>query len=308
MDICIAGATGFVGEELVEQLLATNHNLTVLGRSKKKIQEKFGNRVCYLDWETIGIEGADILAAYDTIINLSGANIASERWSEARKEIITQSRTQTTRILTLACARLHDMGKSPTLLNASAIGIYPAYEQLQTAPSIEGDAIQEPTLFLQQVALAWEAACKPAADAGCRVVNMRFAVVLDKSGGMLMHLLKPYAFGLGAKLGSGQQPFPWISRNDLCRAIQFIMHNPSINGAINLVAPERVTQEQFSRALAKNLKRPHFLRLPAGLLKKVFAEMANELLLTGADVSCQKLLESGFQFEDDTLGTFFSSS
>lgn len=305
MKLMIAGGTGFVGQALVKRLQHTGHEITIIGRNEKLIQTRFNKTVNALTWEQLKKDGNTLLSDFEAIINLSGANIAGKRWSPAYQEEIFSSRIESTYLLAELCAKLQTGGEAPALLNASAVGIYPAYNQLQSQPDTEEKAVREPHTYLQRVATAWESACEPAVAASCRVIKMRFAPVLDLQGGLLAKMLPVYRFGLGATLGNGKQPFPWISLHDLCRAIEWLITHKEISGAINLVAPERLDQKAFSHTLAKRLKRPHVMRVPASVLRLALGDLANELLLTGADVSCDRLQKSGFQFEHPTLQDFF---
>lgn len=151
--------------------------------------------------------------------------------------------------------------------------------------------------FLAKVGRQWEMATFSARDAGVRVVNMRFGVVLGNNGGVLSKLKLPYSLGLGGRLGSGQQPFPWIALPDLLNAIDFIFANKQLQGAINFVAPQSITQQQFSQALATAMHRPALLSTPTFLIKILLGEMGETLLLNGQHVEPRVLLAAGFKFE-----------
>lgn len=306
MKVIIAGGTGFIGQALTKHLLQAGHEITVLGRHKEYIQNCLHHSVAAMSFAELKDQGKKALINCDAVINLSGANIAGKRWSDNYKKTIFSSRIETSHLLASLCAQRKADGYAPALLNASAVGIYRAYDTLQAQPDNESAAAQEPQTFLQRVAIAWESACEPAVAAGCRVVKMRFAPVLDNHGGLLAKMLLPYRLGLGAQLGSGEQPFPWIGLTDICQAIDWLLVHPDITGAINCVAPERVNQRTFSQALAKSLHRPHLMHIPARMLHLIFGEMADELLLTGADINCDKLLASGFAFQQPKLADFFS--
>jgi len=304
MKICIAGGTGFIGQALTRHLLQTGHKITIIGRDKQRIQKIFDPSIQALSWQELESQGKQALMDTDVIVNLSGASIADKRWSASYKETIFSSRITATQLLASLCAELQTTSQSPALLNASAVGVYPAYNQLQDQSDNEEQAIREPKSFLQRVAVGWESACEPAVAANCRVVKMRFAPVLSKTGGLLAKMLLPYRLGLGATSGNGLQPFPWISLTDICQVIDWLINHPEISGAVTCVSPERINQKTFSHALAQSLHRPHFMRIPGSLLRLGLGEMADELLLTGADVNCNKLLESSFQFQHPTIKDF----
>src|SRR6185312_1821121 len=293
----IAGATGFIGQQLTKRWLAAGHQIVAIGRSRAKIKQCFGAQVQALEWQELNTE---IIQNAQVVVNLAGANIGAGRWTTKRRQQILDSRVNTTRQLAELCARLG--AQSPALFNASAVGVY----GLQTSMA-EGlpPALDETTTidfqqapdFLAKVGRAWELAALPAKNAGARVVWMRFGVVLAKHGGVLPRLALPVRFFLGGPMGSGQQPFSWISLVDLLNAIDFLLDHSEINGAVNLVAPGCVTQKQFIQALAKVLHRPSFFPLPAIVLKLLFGQMAEELLLKGQRVYPKRLLELGFQFK-----------
>lgn len=300
----IAGATGFIGQQLVKKWLTAGHEVIAIGRSYAKIRHCFGTQVQPIEWHELNqhiIENAQV------IVNLAGANIGAGRWTANRRQQILDSRVNTTRQLAELCARLG--AQSPPLFNASAVGVY----GLQTSvvdglpPAIDETVaidFQKAPDFLAKVGRAWESAAMPAKNAGVRVVWMRFGVVLAKHGGVLPRLTLPVRYFLGGPIGSGQQPFSWISLEDLLAAIDFLLDKSEIDGAVNLVAPSCVTQKQFVQVLAKILHRPSFFPLPAAILKLFFGQMAEELLLKGQHVYPKRLLELGFQFQYPTISQF----
>ncbi len=300
----IAGATGFIGQHLVKRWLAAGHEIIVIGRSREKINKLFGTTVKAVTWEELAANGQPIIAGAQAIINLAGENIGAKLWSEQRKQEILLSRTQATATLAELCASLG--AQSPGLLNASAIGVYglqpaidkqlpPAYDESTTI-----DFTQTPD-FLAQVGRAWELAALPAKTAGVRVIWMRFGVVLAKEGGVLPQLSLPTKLFVGGPIGSGLQAFSWITLNDLCAAIDFLLDNPHISGAINLVAPGCVTQKQLAKALGRIFYRPSFIKTPAFVFKFMFGQMAEELLLSGQNVYPKRLLELGFKFQSPDI-------
>jgi uncharacterized protein (TIGR01777 family) len=294
MKIMIAGGTGFIGQALVKHFLQQQADITVVGRNIAKIDRLFANSVRSLSWQQLTVYA---VRNVDVIINLSGAGIGDKRWTPARKQEILISRIIPTQTLSRLCAQLKE--QSPILLNASAVGVYGLQPTLsytlppalsETTP-IDFDKLPD---FLAAVGRKWELATHPARDAGVRVVNMRFGVVLGQ-GGVLAKLKLPFLFGFGGVIGTGQQAFSWISLFDLIRAIDFLITQNDIKGAVNLTSPHCVTQKQFAETLARTLHRPSFMLTPACLLTLLFGEMA-QALLKGQHVSPYLLQKAGFQF------------
>ena len=299
MKILIAGGTGFIGKHLISALLKEENELFVLGRNKEKINRLFNNKVNSLNWSELNNYGPD---NFDAVINLTGHNIGASRWTKTAKQLIKNSRLQTTQQLAVWCSQTEN---PPHLYNASAIGIYGLQPTSAEVPKslTENTPIQwnQPTDFLSEIGQQWEQAAKSALDANVPVTFMRFAVVLKHNEGALKKIMPAFKFGLGGKLGSGQQAFCWVYIEDLINAILFLLKHPEITGAVNICAPECVTQKQFAQTLGKVLHRPALLTTPAWLLKILFGQMAEELLLSGQCVYPEKLLASGFEFTYPTL-------
>jgi uncharacterized protein (TIGR01777 family) len=306
MRIIIAGGTGFIGQALVEHFLNRDHQLVILGRNKQKITNLYQgrlHRISALTWDEFRQKPSQILSTSDLVINLAGENIGQKRWSTKRKRKIFDSRIQTTTLLAESCAEL---GKdSPALFSASALSVYGPQTPLVSSlppPFRENELVdfEKFTNFLTQIARSWEKVTHIAQAKNVRVVNLRFAVVLDKKG-LIAKLIPAFKLGLGGPIGSGHQPFPFISLADLIRAIDFLINNPKIHGPVNFVAPECITQSQFAKNLAKALHRPVIFKTPSFLLKSVFGEMGEELLLNGQCAYPEVLLSNGFQFDYPTL-------
>lgn len=305
MKIIIAGGTGFIGQALVKHYLDANTRCVVIGRSRDKIKKIFSSAVTAVSRDQLHEQGLQEIKTADLVINLAGENIGEKRWTAARKQEILNSRIIPTHRIAALCATL---GKnSPPLFNASAIGVYGLQ---QSAPTGLPTALDEQTVldfnnppdFLAEVARAWEMATGPAKSAGVRVVNMRFGVVLGKNGGALKQLKMPFSLFVGGPIGSGKQPFSWIAMTDLVRAIDFVFAQSDISGPVNMVAPQTVTQQQLAQELGKVLHRPSIMPTPAAILKIIFGQMADELLLRGQHVYPSLLLQRGFQFTYPTLG------
>ncbi len=236
-------------------------------------------------------EGLEDLTA---AIHLSGANLAAHRWTPEYKKEIGESRIGSTRALATSLARLSHPPKM--LLVASAVGIYGnrGNELLdETSPLGAG--------FIADVCQEWEAAAKPAADAGIRVVHLRFGVVLAAGQGVLGRLVPLFRMGLGGRLGNGRQYMSWISLPDALAAVFFVLESPSLTGPVNFTAPNPVTNAQFTTALATQLHRPAFLSVPGFALRLALGDMAGETLLSGARAYPAKLAAAGFQFSHASL-------
>ncbi len=292
----IAGATGLIGAQLVKRWLAQGHAITVIGRDQEKIHRVLGDRVRAMTWDRLTPE---LFRDAQVVVNLAGAGIAEQRWSPARKQEILNSRINTTQQLVLLITELGD--KFPILFNASAVGIYGLQPQTTSGlpPSLDEntpiDWDKTPD-FLSSVAREWEKATHVAKERGVRVVNLRFGVVLAKEGGALPKIAMPFNFFVGGKIGTGQQPFSWVAVDDVLRAIDFLLAKSQVSGPVNIVAPQCVTQYELAKAIAKNTHQPYLLPMPAFILKLMFGEMAQELLLEGQHVYPKHLLDAGFQF------------
>jgi uncharacterized protein (TIGR01777 family) len=295
MKIVVCGATGFVGRHLVPALLDDQHQVLVVGRDTNKAQNIFKKTVNYLNWDQLDQASPD---EFDAIINLSGENIAEHRWTPNLKKRIKQSRVNSTKKIISWC--LKSKNKKPHIYNASAIGIYGLQTSQKNLPEqlTESSDISfgNPSDFLSDVGQAWEGAANPAIADGFPVTFMRFAVVLKRNEGILKKLETPFYFGLGCILGNGDQAFTWIDIDDLIRVILFLLHHPEITGAVNLCSPQCVSQRDFARTLANIMHRPLFLKMPKTLIKILFGEMGEALLLGGQHVYPKRLKELGFEF------------
>jgi len=284
--ICVFGATGLLGTALIASRHRQGQTVTAFSRTRRPDQPGFGH------WDpAAGTLDAHRLEGADAVVNLAGEDIGEGRWTAARKQRLRDSRVRSTELLAKTLASL---ARPPAvLINASAVGFYgdrgddAVYED---SPRGQG--------FLAELCEAWEAATTPAADAGIRVARLRFGVVLTPTGGALAKMLGHFRLGLGGKLGSGYQRMPWIALPDAVGATTFAMRHPELSGPVNVVAPEPINNALFTEMLASVLGRPAPLPVPAFVLKATLgAEMAQELLLTGANVRPRKLEVAGYRFE-----------
>jgi uncharacterized protein len=289
MRIAISGASGLIGGALAADLASHGHEAVRLVRRAARSPDEIG-------WDpraTAGGLDPAALTGVSAVVHLAGAPIAAGRWTQSRKAELRASRISTTEVLVAAMVAA-DAGPR-VLLCGSAIGWYG-----DTGDRVVDEAAASGSGGLAQLVRDWEAAAATATTAGIRVVNLRTGVVLAAAGGMLSRLMLPFRLGLGARLGSGGQYLSWISLHDDVRAIRFLLDEPSIDGPVNLTAPQPVTNAEFTSALAKALGRPAILRVPAGVLSVALGEVASELL-TGARVVPRRLLQAGFSFEDPDI-------
>jgi uncharacterized protein len=289
MRVAISGASGLIGGALAADLASDGHEVVRLVRRAARSPDEIG-------WDpqttASGLDPA-ALTGVSAVVHLAGAPIAAGRWTQSRKAELRASRISATEVLVAAMAAA-DAGPR-VLLCGSAIGWYG-----DAGDRVVDEAAASGSGFLARLVCDWEAAAATATSAGIRVVNLRTGIVLAAAGGMLSRLMLPFRLGLGAKLGSGGQYLSWISLHDDVRAIRFLLDEPSIDGPVNLTAPQPVTNAEFTSALAKALGRPAILRVPAGVLNVALGEVASELL-TGARVVPRRLLQAGFSFEDPDI-------
>lgn len=294
MRVLITGGTGFVGKRLCYSLAEQGHELLVVSRNPGKAQPQLPPRA------EIRPQVIDFVNnSPEAIVNLAGDPIAEGRWNEAKKQRLLDSRLNTTNAVVELCERLDNPPHS--LISASAMGYYADqgdHEVTEQTPPGEG--------FLSDLCQQWEAAAQRAETLGVRVARIRIGIVLDRQGGSLAKMLPAFKMGLGGVLGSGRQYMPWIHRQDLVRLIIFLLNNQNLSGAFNAAAPHPVTNAEFTRTLASNLGRPALLPVPGVALRALFGEMA-QVLLTGAKMQPQRLLESGFEFTYPDLDQALSS-
>ncbi len=288
MRIAISGGSGLIGTALTAELAASGCDVVRLVRRPATAPAE-------IQWDPAADLDPAVLAGTDAVVHLSGAPIAAKRWTTARKAELRASRLTSTG--TLAAAMASAEPPPSVLICGSAIGFYG-----DTGEAIVDESAPAGRGFLADLVRDWEAAAEPARAAGIRVVSIRSGVVLSARGGMLGRLLLPFRLGLGARIGSGAQYLSWISLTDEVRAIRFAIDDDGLSGPVNLTAPEPVTNAAFTRALARALGRPAFLRLPSPLLSAALGEVASELLAS-ARVVPAKLLQAGFTFRDPDIQT-----
>ena len=285
MKILITGASGLVGSALVESLFKKGHIIRCLQRNKGRIE----NRI----WETstLPMEKGD--PPFDVVIHLAGENVAGGRWNEARKEKILMSRVDGTRQLVDYISQPQNRPK--VFLCASAAGDYGNCgdrEVTERSPLGTG--------FLAEVCREWEEEAARANEAGIRVVNLRFGMILSSRGGALQKMLPAFKAGLGGVLGDGEQYISWIAMEDLTAIVNFLMETNSASGPFNVVSPYPVTNRAFTKTLGAVLGKPTILPAPAFLIRLLFGEM-EEMLLGSCKAMPARLLEAGYKFQEEDL-------
>ena len=305
MRILVTGGHGFIGLNLLPLLDNSGHELVLLARNIQRAQVALSvstlinrsagllSRLKYVRWnpaESALSEDAKLaFASADAVIHLAGENIAQGRWSDARKREIRQSRVDATQQIVAALNPA-----TRIFLSASAVGIYPQPGAVAAESYFPAQSqIHRP--FLEQLVIDWEQAAMGAQREGRRVVRLRTGIVLG-SQGFLAELAPLYRLGLGGPIGNGKQMIPWIHVSDHVRALAWILAHEQLDGAVNVVGPRPVPFAELSALLAKQLHRPHFMRVPEAMLRIALGEKS-QLALSSCSALPQKLLESGFAFE-----------
>lgn len=300
MNIIISGGTGLIGRSLIPELLKCQHEIHVISRKKDTITKQFQNTVKATRWDELPQLNPD---DFDVIINLAGENIANHRWSATIKNKLLSSRLEATNQL-ISWASKAQL-KRPHLYNASAVGIYSLQKELSNKQEAYTEETRkknpEETSFSSDLVSQWEHAALQGVQYNMPVTLLRFGVVLKRDEGLLKKLELPARCGMGAIIGTGNQPLAWIDHVDLINAILFLIAHPEITGPINLVAPELISQKIFNKTLAKVLKKPAFLHLPTWFIRFLLGQMGEELLLSGQSVLPNRLLNYQFDFKYPTL-------
>ena len=290
MKVLIAGATGLVGTALKRSFDKKGIDVSDLVRTAANIG------LPEVEWHpNKGEINAAALEGFDAVINLAGESIAEGRWSEEKKKRIRESRIQGTKLLSETIATLSRPPK--VFLCASATGFYGNRgDEILDEDSAPGKG------FLADVCREWEDATRAASDAGIRVVNLRFGPIFSSEGGMLSKLLTPFKLGVGGKVGSGKQYVSWVAMDDVVGAVNFALDHEELRGPVNVVAPDAVTNLEFTRTLGKVLSRPTFFAVPEFAARLAFGEMADEMLLASERVVPKRLDEAGYRFRYPELG------
>ncbi|HEY6290738.1 MAG TPA: TIGR01777 family oxidoreductase [Terriglobia bacterium] len=284
MRIAVTGSSGLVGSGLLPFLAAQGHSVTRVVRPGTRP----GPDQVVWDPDAGRIDPAAI-GGFDGVVHLAGENIAGARWTSERKTLIRGSRVKSTRLLAGTLAKLSRPPR--VLISASATGYYgDRGDELLTEDSPPGAG------FPPELCRDWEDAAETAAQNGIRTVILRIGVVLSPAGGALARMLPPFKAGLGGPVGSGRQYMSWIALDDVAGVIHHALVNASLVGPVNAVAPESVTNREFTRTLGRVLERPAFFAVPPFVLRLAFGEMADALLLASVRAVPAKLEASGYQF------------
>lgn len=290
MNILITGGTGFIGQELREELLKKGHSLIIVTRNPKKYEDESASNQQFISIED---DLVSEMEKCDVVINLAGENIFGQRWSDVVKKRIYDSRINTTRTLVEAMAKAKN--KPEVFISASASGIY----------GDRGDEILDESTpfandFLAKVCIDWEAEAQKAIELGVRVVIPRIGIVLEQGGGALEKMMPPFQFFVGGPIGNGKQYLGWIHRTDLVQAIMFPIQNKEITGPYNVCAPNAVTMNELAKTLGDMMNRPSLFRVPEFVLSIVLGEAAQPVLHSARMIP-KNLQENGFEFRFEDL-------
>ena len=289
MKILISGSHGLVGSALMNSLKGAGHDVFTLVRRAPRDDAEVE---WYPERGSLALARLERMGA---VIHLAGSSIAEGRWTDERKRSIRESRVKGTTVLSEALANL----KHPpqTLLCASAIGYYgDRGDEILTEESAPGND------FLANVCIEWERATESAREKGIRVVNLRFGIILSVAGGALAKMLPPFRMGAGGRIGSGKQWMSWIALDDVVGVIKFALTSDALRGPVNVVAPNPVTNAEFTKTLGKVLSRPTIFPIPAFGVRLAFGEMADALLLSSQRVVPARLRDWDYSFKYLQLG------
>lgn len=289
MNYLITGATGFIGQRLVNYLLSNGHEVNYLGKQRSMALD---GRAAFHLWKRNEEPSLNSVPRLDTIVHLAGEPVA-QRWNEKVKQAIYSSRVDGTRKLVTAIGNLRH--KPSVLVSASAVGIYGNRgDEILTEKSAPGKD------FLADACLGWEREALRAGEFGVRVVTVRIGIVLGSQGGALKQMLVPFRLGAGGPLGSGKQWMPWITLQDVVRLFVFAAEQESVHGALNGSAPEPVTNAEFTKALSKVVHRPAVVPVPKFALRLAFGQMADSMLASQRVIP-EAAQQAGFQFEHSKI-------
>lgn len=289
MRILISGGSGFLGTALTQALRSRGDAVGHLVRTDGDIRP--GDVRWYPGAATVDMAAME---GTDALVHLSGANVASGRWTYARKSLFRSSRVDTTRVLVDATTHLRQ--KPRVFVCASAVGYYgDRGDETLTESSACG------VNFLALLTRDWEGEAVRASHNGIRTVMLRFGIILAAHGGALPKMIAPFRWCVGGRLGSGQQWLPWVALEDVINVASSAISDERYDGPVNVVAPNPVRNEEFTRIAADVLHRPAIFPAPAFALKLALGEMAEETLLASLRVRPKRLLDLGYSFRDENL-------
>ncbi len=294
MKILITGSTGLVGSALAQDLVRAGHTVCRLVRPSTSLEAASNQSGFDVNWNPATGELGGAAVGADAVVNLAGASIADRRWTPQRKELIRTSRIDTLHALVTALAKMS--ARPRVLVSASATGYYGnSGDEILTEASGPGND------FLSTTARDWEAEAIKAEALGIRVVRARFGVILAKHGGALPQMMRPFQFGVGGKLGTGNQWMSWITLDDTITMLRLALENANITGPINVVSPQPVTNAEFTKILAAAMRRPALFPAPAVALRLILGEMADALLLSSQRALPAQLQKLNHQFQHPDL-------
>jgi uncharacterized protein len=288
--VLVTGASGFIGGHVVRWCAARGVAAWAWTRNVERTRARLGAQARSV------ARLADIPAdaPIDAIVNLAGAPVFGPPWTRRRRQLLIDSRVRTTQSVLEWCRGRAVPPRA--IVSASAIGFYGAAGE----EWLDESSPPQPRAFQSQLCMAREAAADAARDLGLRVVNLRLGLVLGADGGILPQLARPARLGMAAVIGDGRQWMSWIHLEDVLRILELVLADATIDGPVNVVAPQPVRQREFQRALAHTLRRPLWLRVPGAVLNLALGEMA-ELLVRSQRVAPRRLGEHGFEFRHPAL-------
>lgn len=282
----VTGGTGFIGSQLVRGLVSAGHTVVVLTRDPARHKGRHGDQVRYIaDFDAIANN-----THFTAVINLAGEGIGDKRWSRVRKQALLDSRVKLTGKLIQLLERLET--RPAVMISGSAVGWYGAHDD---APLTETSAFNPE--FTHDLCQAWEDEAARVKALGIRLCIVRLGIVLGRNGGVLKRLLPPFRFGLGGRIGSGRQDMSWVHLDDVLKAINFLVNRTDLDGVFNLTAPRAVSNADFTRGIGLALSRPTLMPLPGFMVRLLFGEMGDRLLLQGQNVKPARLEAAGFIFD-----------
>jgi uncharacterized protein (TIGR01777 family) len=286
MKVLITGASGLIGTALQKSFSESGYEMLLASRSEPRTDRD-------IQWNPdtgFADEGLSRLEGLDAVIHLAGESISAIRWTDEKKKAIRDSRVHGTRTMIETFAKLEK--KPKVFISASALGFYgDRGDDEMTETSSAGDT------FLAEVSKEWESESRHAEDMGIRTVLLRNGIVLSKDGGALATMMTPFKLGVGGVVGTGKQWMSWVSLADVVGIVNFALENENLRGAVNVVSPNPVTNEEFTKTLGEVLYRPTFLPLPEFAVNLVFGEMGDALLIDSTKVLPKRLLDAGYKFE-----------
>lgn len=296
MEILVSGATGAIGQELVKQLLLNKHNITAISRSNKKVIDLYGSKVKAINWAELH----KIKVEPKLIIHLAGHNIGNCVWSKKNKARAFSSRVETANLLSKWCLK---QNIKPRIIAASGVSYYGFFNDCSVICNETTPAVIQGSKFTQELAFACEDSFSD-----FNTVNLRLAPVLQVKYGILPKLIFSTKLGCASVIGRGTQPMSWIAIQDVIDIIMLIINEPKLSGPINLVSPEVISQEMFTKTLANKLARPVLFKIPAKLLELTAGEFAKQFMTHGQAVEPARLKKLGYEFKFQSLRQWLATN